>query len=45
MRIRGFEIADRTVVLGLVAAYAAVALIGLSILISTAMWPAVSQAL
>ena len=44
MRIREFQIIDRTVLLGVVAAYAAGALILLSVLISTSVWPAVSGA-
>ena len=45
MRIREFQITDRTVLLGLIAAYTAGALIVLSVLISTSVWPAISGAL
>jgi hypothetical protein len=45
MRIQGFHVTDRTVILGLVAAYAAGALIVLGVLIHTVAWPAVSHAL
>jgi hypothetical protein len=43
MRARGD--ADRTVLLGIVAAYAAGALIMLSVLVSTALWPVVASGL
>jgi hypothetical protein len=45
MRIQRFEITDRTVVLGLVAAYATGAVIFLALLINLTVWPAVSHAL
>lgn len=45
MRIRQFQIIDRAVMLGVLAAYAAGALIVLSVLICTAIWPAISGAI
>ena len=44
MHIRQFGVTDRAVFLGVVAAYAAGALIILSVLISTAIWPSVAGA-
>jgi hypothetical protein len=44
MRIQEFHITDRTVILGLIAAYAAGALIVLGVLLHT-VWPVVSHAL
>lgn len=43
MRIQGFELTDRTVVLGLVAAYSAAAVVLLGWLLHV--WPTVAQAL
>ncbi len=43
MRVQGFT--DRAVVLAIVAAYAAGALIVLSVLISTSLWPVVAPGL
>ncbi len=44
MRIGEVQITGHTVLLGVIAAYAAGALIMLSVVISTAVWPAVSGA-
>lgn len=43
MRFGGVEIADRAVVLGILAAYAAGALIMLSVLAATSLWPGVGS--
>jgi hypothetical protein len=45
MRIRGIEVNDKTLVLGLAAAYAACVVIALSLLIHDTVWRAVSHAL
>jgi len=44
MRIPGLEINDKTVVIGLVAAYATGVLIVLSIMLTANLWPAISNA-
>ena len=42
MQIRNLPITDRTVILAVVAAYAAGAMIVLSVLIATTVWPAIA---
>lgn len=41
--MRGVQLTDKTVILSVLAAYAAGAAIVLSILVSTVLWPTVSQ--
>lgn len=43
MRFGGVEIANRAVVLGVAAAYAAGALIMLSIVVATSLWPVMAS--